>query len=169
LPRGRHRHITDLRHTASFGSQVARSSGQLILDRSFTHFCLEVALAHGALEADSFVALANTRSSSELTAGLDVCFARRSCTRRRAPPTLAQRTVTARARALGAESFVTPRETHIIHGRASGPGVFRSSLLHSSAAPSDARATDGSRSRTGAVLDAPPLAAMRSRRLRGIL
>ena len=30
--------------SASFGSQVARSSGQLILDRSFTHFS-EVALA----------------------------------------------------------------------------------------------------------------------------
>jgi hypothetical protein len=38
LPRGRRRHITDLRHIASFGLQVARSSGQLILDRSFTHF-----------------------------------------------------------------------------------------------------------------------------------
>jgi hypothetical protein len=60
---------------------------------------LEVALAHGALEADSFVALANTRSSSELTAGLDVCFARRSCTPQRRPPTLAQRTVAARAQA----------------------------------------------------------------------
>ena len=31
------RHLIGLRHTASFGSQVARSSGQLILDRSFTH------------------------------------------------------------------------------------------------------------------------------------
>ena len=46
LPRGHRRHITDLRHIASFGLQVARSSGQLILDRSFTHF-VEVVLAHG--------------------------------------------------------------------------------------------------------------------------
>jgi hypothetical protein len=40
-----------------------RSSGQLILDRSFTHF-LGVALALGALEADSFVTLRETKSVS---------------------------------------------------------------------------------------------------------
>ena len=37
LPRSASGHLIGLRHTASFGSQVARSSGQLILDRSFTH------------------------------------------------------------------------------------------------------------------------------------
>ncbi|MCE3277552.1 MAG: hypothetical protein K0R13_3407 [Propionibacteriaceae bacterium] len=52
LPRGPRRHLIGLRHIASFGSPVARSSGQLILDRSFTHL-FEVALAQRALEADS--------------------------------------------------------------------------------------------------------------------
>jgi hypothetical protein len=85
---------------ASFGSQVARSSGQLILDRSFTQF-IEVALAHGRWKL--------TRSS------------------RLAQPTL----------------------THGIAGL--WEGGLRSSLLTSSAAPSDARATAFTRSRTGAL------------------
>src|SRR4029450_9844657 len=45
LPRPRGRHITDLRHIRELRLAVARSSGQLILDRSFTHSDLGCARA----------------------------------------------------------------------------------------------------------------------------
>jgi hypothetical protein len=109
LPRRSRRHLIGLRHTASFGSQVARSSGQLILDRSFTHL-LRLRSRTGALSNCSLRSLRCSLVAAVFVGSGETDGRARLTTSHGGFPVSSCRSA---ARTSPADSFVAPRATHV--------------------------------------------------------
>ena len=85
LPRVPSRHITDLRHTLSFGSRRGYEAPVNSYLTGASPIFLGLRSRTGRWRPPRSSRARNPRSSSDLTAGLEVCFAHHSCTRRRRP------------------------------------------------------------------------------------